>query len=203
MTLALCGATGAVAADLGEAETLFRTGRYDECARLVDQELDGGGWSEPWRHLKIKTALVRGKDAEAVGAVEDALRRFPFSLPLHLLAREVYRFNNREPDAATELDEIERIVAGSPRRYSTPEGLVALGRYFLIRGADARKVLDQCYDIVTKQQPDFVEAHFAMAELALDKDDDALAADTLRKAPRAAALEPHFDYLMARALSSE
>ena len=49
-------------------------------ARLVDQELDNGGWSEPWRHLKIKAALVRGKDTDALNAIEDALRRFPFSL---------------------------------------------------------------------------------------------------------------------------
>ena len=119
------------------------------------------------------------------------------------MAHEVYRFNNREPDARNELDAIERIVSGSPRRYATPEGLVALGRFFLIRGEDARKVLDRCYDIVTKQQPDYIDAHFATAELALEKDDGALAAETLRKAPRAAALEPHFHYLMARALSSE
>ena len=49
-----------------------------------------------------------------------------------------------------------------------------MGRFFLIRGADARKVLDQCYDVVTKQQPDYIEAHFATAELVLAKDDDAL-----------------------------
>jgi uncharacterized protein HemY len=196
-------AAPAGAADLGDAEALYRTGRYDECTRMVDAELENGGWTEPWRVLKIKSALARGKDADALTAVEDALRRFPFSLPLRLMARDVYRFNNRDAEALGELNEIERLVAGSVRRYSTPEGLVALGRFFLIKGADARKVLDQCYDIVTKQQPDFVEAHLATAELALEKDDDALAAETLRKAPKAARLEPHYHYLMARALASE
>ena len=64
-------------------------------------------------------------------------------------------------------------------------------------------MLDQFYDVVTKQQPDFVEAYFATAELALDKEDYALAAETLRKAPKDAAEDPRFHYLLARALSAE
>ena len=47
--------TAAGAADLEEAEKLFRTGRYDECLRVVDEEIGNDGWSEPWRHLKIKS----------------------------------------------------------------------------------------------------------------------------------------------------
>ena len=81
-----------------------------------------------------------------------------------------------------------RLIQGGARRYATAEGLVTIGRFFLLRGTDARKVLDQFYDVVTKQQPDFVDAYFATAELALEKEDYALAAETLRKAPKAAAL---------------
>ena len=80
---------------------------------------------------------------------------------------------------------------------------MTIGRFFLLRGMDARKVLDQFYDVVTKQEPDFVEVYFATAELALDKEDYALAAETLRKAPKDAALDPRFHYLLARALSGE
>lgn len=201
LVLWLVGASMAIAADLEDAEKLFRTGQYDQCLRMVDDELDNGAWSEPWRHLKIRTELVRGKDAEAMAAFEDAMRRFPTSVALHLLGREVYRYNGRDQDAAGELDAIEKLVATAPRRYSNAPGLVALGRFFLIRGADSKKVLDQFYDIVTKQQPEFIDAHLATAELALDKEDYALAADTLRKAPKEAALDPRFHYLLAQALS--
>ena len=45
--------------------------------------------------------------------------------------------------------------------------------------------------------------YFASAELALDKEDYALAADTLRKAPKDAALDPRYHYLLARALSND
>ena len=78
---------------------------------------------------------------------------------------------------------IEARIQSAPSRYATPEGRVLLGRYFLARGADAKKVLDQCYDVAVKQRPDLVEANLAIAELALDKQDGALAATTLAKAP--------------------
>jgi tetratricopeptide (TPR) repeat protein len=190
------------AADLEEAEKLFRTGRYAECARVVDEEIDGAAASEPWHRLKIQTELTRGKDPEAMAALEAALRDFPSSVPLHLLGREVYRQNGRYADAASELGAIERLIQGSPGRYATADGLVGIGRYLLLRGADARKVLDQFYDVVTKQQPAFAEAHFATAEMALDKQDYALAAQTLRKAPKETALDPRFHCLLARALAA-
>ena len=120
-----------------------------------------------------------------------------------LLASQVYRQSGRAPEAAVELDSLARLVQNPPRRGVTPETLVTVGRFYLLRGADAKKVLDQWFDVVTKQVPNFVEVYFATAEMALDKDDYALAAETLRKAPKDAALDPRFHYLMARALSAE
>ena len=53
------------------------------------------------------------------------------------------------------------------------------------------------------KSPDFIEVYFATADMALGKDDYALAAETLRKAPKAAAFDPRFHYLMARALAND
>ena len=167
----------------------------------VDEEIKNNGWNEPWREIQVRTELARGKYAEAIAAAEEGLRRFPASVGLHLLGYEAYRKSGRDQEATGELDAIERLFQGWPRRYATAPGLVTLGRYFLIRGADARKVLDQFYDPVTKQQPDYVGAHLATAELALEKEDFALAADTLRKAPKESAEDPRFHHLMARALA--
>ena len=91
----------------------------------------------------------------------------PASIALRLLGRDIYRENGRDEDAATELNTIERLILSAPYRYATPEGRLSLGRFFLLRGADARKVLDQFYDVATKQQPDLVDAYLATAELAL------------------------------------
>jgi tetratricopeptide (TPR) repeat protein len=198
-------AAGAAAGDLEEAETLYRTGRYDQCAAMAAEEMGnaGGAWTERWRQLEISAKLARGKYDEAMASLESALRRFPASISLRLLGLEVYRYNGRERDAASELEMIERLVVSAPHRYSTPEARVALGRFFLLKGADAKKVLDLFYDVALKQQPDLVEAYLASAELALEKQDYALAAQTLRKAPKSAGLDPQFHSLLARAYSEE
>ena len=193
----------AVAADREEIVKLFRTGRYDDCLRLVDDEIASDGWSETLRHLKIKCQLARGKYPEALATLEEAQARFPASISLHLLGRDVYRLNGNDRDAGAELFTIERLIQSGARRYATPEGFVTVGRVFLIRGTDARKVLDQFYDVVTKQKPDYLDAYYATAELALEKEDYALAAETLRKAPKAASEDPRFHYLLARALAAE
>jgi tetratricopeptide (TPR) repeat protein len=192
-----------VAADLEEAETLFRAGRYDECAQLAAAELKRGAWTERWHHLKIESELARGKSAAALGSLETALRRFPVSVSLRLLGCDVYRSNGRDKDVSTQLNMIERLVTGAPQRYGSPESRVAIGRFLLLRGADARKVLDQFYDVAMKQEPDFVEAYLASAELALDKEDYALAAETLQKAPKDAAESPRYHYLLALAFSAD
>ena len=94
---------------------------------------------------------------------------------------------------------IERQVLSSPRRYATSEGQVALGRFFLLRGADPKKVLDQFYDAVIKRDPDFVDAYSRLgrarprqAGLWARRGDPA-------QAPKEAATDPRFHYLMALA----
>ena len=148
----------AAAAEVEEAQKLFNTGHYDECLRMADEEIGVMGWSEPWRHLKIKSQLATGKYSDAIASVQDAVRRFPASITLRLLGHDVYRLSGRDQEATAELNTIERLVQNGLRRYATEDGFVAVGRYFLLRGIDARKVLDQFYDVVTKQKPEFADA---------------------------------------------
>jgi tetratricopeptide (TPR) repeat protein len=197
------GWAAARAEDLEDAEKLLLTGKYDECAKLAAEEIESNFWGERWAHLKLEADLARGRYAEALRTLEAAERRFPGSVSLHLLGRQVYRFNNRDEAAANEMNALSRLIMAAPERYATPEGRLVLGRFFLLRGADARKVLDQFYDVVTRQNPDFPDAYYATAELALEKQDNALAATTLRKAPRDAADDPRYHYLLARAFSDD
>lgn len=198
---ALAAAPAASAADLEEAEGLFRTGRYDECAALVAEEAAGGGHVPAWSFLKARSELARGKYPEALATLEEGLDRHPSSLALRLLILDAYRYNGRDADAASSLEETERLVLNAPRRFTFAEDRVWLGRLFLLRGADPRKVLDQVYDVATKQHPEDIEAHLAKAEMALDKQDGALAAQTLRAAPPDAAKDPRYHYLTALAFA--
>jgi tetratricopeptide (TPR) repeat protein len=200
------GPTAAVVAsdlDLGDAEQMYRTGHYAECAKMAAGEIVRGLWSERWAHWKIKSERAQGKSAAALATLEDAERRFPASIALRLLGRDLYRESGRDAEAVTELNTIERLILSAPYRYATPEGRLNLGRFFRLRGADARMVLDQFYDVATKEEPGLVDAYLATTELALEKQDNALAAETLQKAPKAATEDPRFHYLLARAFSAD
>ncbi len=128
----------AIAGDLEDAEKLFRTGKYDECVKAVEAGIENDGWNESWRQLKIKTELARGRDKEAIAALEEALIRFPASISLHLLGSQIYRQTGQAGDAALELETITKLFENSPRRYATPDGWVTIGRLFLLRGEDAQ-----------------------------------------------------------------
>jgi tetratricopeptide (TPR) repeat protein len=194
--------TLASAADLAEAEALYRSGKYAECAELAGAEIEARSWREPWRHWKIQAEMAQGKYPEALASLEEAIGKFPSSVPLNLLARDVYLYNDRAPDAVAALEAIDELVIRAPGRFSNAESRVALGRYFLIRAADAKKVLEQFFDFARNQRPEYIEGWLASAELALEKNDDQLAADTLKKAPDEAAADPRFHYLLARAFAN-
>jgi tetratricopeptide (TPR) repeat protein len=201
VALACWHTVAASAADIQELEKLFRTGQYADVVRLAGEEIAGGTWNERYSELKIEAELVQGKYADAKETLEVALGRYRASVALRLLGREVYRYSGAPAEAANQLDFIEQLVLRARDRQISPENLIAIGRFYLLHGIDAKTVLERCYDVVTKERPDFIDAYFATARLALEKEDDALAAETLRKAPKEAALDPQFHYLMACALS--
>ncbi len=186
-------------ADLATAESHLRAGRYDEAAKLAGQETASGSWVERWHLVKVRAELAQGLYSAALGSLEYALRRIPGSLALLLLARDVYHYNGKDAEAVAALDAIEARLEASPSRYSTPEGRVLQGRFYLLRKIDAKRVLDLCYDLALKQRPDLIDAYFATAELALDKQDGALAASTLAKVPKEALEDPRTHYLLALA----
>jgi hypothetical protein len=184
---------------LTEAENHYRAGRYEEAAKLAGQETANGSWIERWHLIKVKSELAQGLYSAAQTSLEDSLRRLPGSVALLLLGRDVYHLNGKDDQAEGVLEVIETRIESAPSRYATPEGKVLLGRFYLLRKVDAKKVLDLCFDLAIKKSPDLVDAYFATAELALDKQDGALAATTLAKAPKAALEDPRTHYLLARA----
>ncbi len=196
-------AWSAGAADSEEAEAHYRAGRYDEAARLAAEESADFPRLERWHLLKVRAEMARGAYAEALASVEDGLRSVPAGAELYLIARDVYRLNGRDDDARAALDAAENLAQIAPGRFASAEGRVALGRVLLARGADAKKVLDLCFDAATRQRPDLLDARLAAAELALDKQDSALAASTLEKAPKAGPADPRLHYLLARAFDDD
>jgi predicted Zn-dependent protease len=193
------GATWGRAADISEAEKLFRAGRYDECLRIAIDELEKDANREAWWILKIRTEVIRGKYEVAGQALEDARTRFPSDLILPLIGYEIYRTSGREKDSQAVVEWIEKEIKDRVRY--TPAERIAIGRFLLARGKDAKEILDQYYSPITKKNPEFLEAYLAVAELALSKNDRAFAAETLQKAPKESNQDPRYHLLLAKAFA--
>lgn len=186
-----------------DAESLFRSGRYTECAQVATQEVEKGIRLEAWRHIRIDAYLALGQYAEAMDAVHEALKSYPRSIRLRLLAYHVYRFNNRQALADSQLATFEQFVRRNPQRYTSTSDRIALGRYFLERGVDARQVLELFLDPAVKASPDSAEAHLTRVRLAIDKYDNGLAAELLSEIPDPVHDDPEFHFLTARAYAND
>ncbi|QDV54641.1 tetratricopeptide repeat protein [Rosistilla oblonga] len=190
------------AADVRDAEQQFRQGEYRQALAAAKAEVDRGVWNERWPRLLIQCQLLLGQYPQARATYEAALQRYSSSIPLRQLGGDVYRFNNDPVRGERELEAILEIVRRSPWRYSDKENLIAIGRYFLHRGEDAKKVLELFYDRVRNTDANFVDAYVASGELALDKHDYAMAAKDLDRAAKMKPDDPQIAFLQFEAWQS-
>jgi tetratricopeptide (TPR) repeat protein len=187
------------AADLAEVTQLFRTGKYAECAAAAEKAVAENDFSENYRVLKIKAEMELGRYSDALKTLDEALKKFPYSLPLHWLGRDVCQFN-RQPERAAKLDlEFTQLIQQSPWRYSDAISQLAMGRFSLVQGVDPKQVLDTIYNVVKKRQPTFAEVFLATGELALDKNDFQLAAEAFQQAIKFDVGDADAHYGLARA----
>lgn len=189
----------AVADELDDARTLFRAGKYAECIEACTAGLEREDWRENWRLLKIQAELETGQYGQARRTLEAALQSFEASIALRLIGRQVYRFNDRPDLGDRLLDEIEKLTQERSFRFTDATNRIALGRFFLLRGADPRQVLETFYDPVRRDRPELIDVHIATGELALEKHDDALAAESFALAAKYTPDDPAVLYRLARA----
>lgn len=193
------GISGLRAAELTTAVELLRTGQYEACARLCQEAIDSGEFSETWRLLKIHAELSQGQYPAARQTLDLALERFGSSVRLRWLGASVCRFVGDEAQAAKFLNDIDQLVAEAAWRYSDPQSRVALGRFYLSRGIDAKQVLAATFSYIKQSQPDYAEAFLAAGQLAIDKHDYALAAEEFQKAVKLDATDPDIHFGLAQA----
>src|SRR4051812_32432927 len=206
LILALAGLTPApttAAAELAEGQKLFRTGEYAQAIDAAAKGIESDPWREGWWVLKIRSELVTGKYAEALQTFEAGQNRHAESIPLRLLGFEALRVNGRQDDAEAALAGIREIAERAPWRYTDATSRVALGRALLQRGGDARQVLELFYDKAKKESPDSAEPYLASGELALEKQDHALAAEAFAEAAKRSPEDPEIYYGLARAFDND
>ncbi|HWB08327.1 MAG TPA: tetratricopeptide repeat protein [Pirellulales bacterium] len=189
------------AADLRQGEKLYRTGQYAESIEFAAKSISGGEATEAFFLLKLKGEMTLGRYADARATLETALGRFPYSAPLHWTGRDVYRFNNLPDRAARLAEAFGQHLRQSAWRYRDAAAEVVVGRFMLSLGVDPKKVLDSLYNDAKRQQPVLVDPWLASGELALEKNDFALAAELFERATKLAPDEPDAQFGLARAFA--
>jgi tetratricopeptide (TPR) repeat protein len=205
LCLAICitCAPRASAAPLADAQKLFKTGDYQECIDAAAKAIEASPWTEDWWLLKIRAELATGQYPEALKTQETAVSRFEGSVALRLLGYDAYRLNGRPDDAEEALAAIRALAEKAPWRFTDAASRVALGRALLRGGADARQVIDLFFDKAKKDNPDSADPYLASGELALDKQDFALAAEAFQNAAKRAPDDPDVYLGLARAYEND
>ncbi|HEX8324693.1 MAG TPA: tetratricopeptide repeat protein [Tepidisphaeraceae bacterium] len=194
---------GVLAAEVRDAQTLFRTGKYNECVDQCRAAIEAGDDVEGWWLLKIRAELASGRYADALKTYEAAITQRPRSIQIRLLGRSVLQWNGRPDEAARVPATIVELVTDVPWRYGGAADRATLGRALLLNREDARRVLEQIYDRAKKAEPDAAEPYLASGDLALEKNDFALAAEAFEAAAQRTPDDPDVYFGLARAYQDD
>jgi tetratricopeptide (TPR) repeat protein len=187
------------AAEMAEVEKDLRAGKYQQVAKLAAEQMAENAASEDWAVLEMEALLAIGRYAEAKAAWDKALLRFPNSLRLRVMGIQIVRMNS-EPARAAELrSEMDQLGGSRPWAYRAPADRVALARAALQLGVDPRRVLENVIDPLKKSDPEFRGAYLATGEIALEKNDYALAAKAFAQAVKKFPDDPDAYFGLARA----
>jgi tetratricopeptide (TPR) repeat protein len=203
MLLLMGFSLAALASDLDDVRMLFLKGDYAECVRQADKALPERDSDEDWRLLQVEALMAQGRYSNALAAVEQGLLRTYGSIRLRLLAYDVCRQNGDPERARRLIDEINTLAAARARwAYQDAPNLVALGRAALVLGAEPRRVLELYFDKAKRADPNSREVYLASGQLALDKDDSALAAKTFSDGVKNFPADPDLQFGLAQAYQS-
>jgi tetratricopeptide (TPR) repeat protein len=201
LMVALVGSSAAGAAELESAAKLFLGGNYSQTIVEANQGMKEAAGRAEWPLLLTRALSQAGRSGEARQTIVKAVERFPLDLALRLEAYETLRNCGATDDAKAQLAELERLARTREWAYRSPADRVALGKVALRIGGDPKRVLELFFDPVRKEKPEFRESYLASGELALEKNDFALAAKTFAAAVRKFPEDPDVWFGLARAYS--
>lgn len=196
-------AAAAAVTELADAEKLFRTGDYEACILACEAAIENRQWSEGWWILKIRSELATGEHEQALKTYRHGVDRHLHSVQMRLIGYDVYRANGDPQWAERALQDVRELVGRDPRRYADVASRVVIGKTLLLSGADARQVLELFYDTAKKLDPASPEPHIASGELALSKQDYALAAESFAEAAKRSPNDPDIHFGLARAFHDD
>lgn len=195
VSLLACSLARAIDAD--EARQKLIAGEYEAVLAAAPKEPEDAAW--PLVQAEALAAL--GRWAEAKDAIEKALERFSNDLELRFALYEATRQTGATDEAKQRLEELDRLAGSREWAYRAPAQRVALGRIAILVGADPKKVLELFYDPTRKEHPEFRGSWIASGDLALEKNDFALASRTFATAAKKFPEDPDVWFGLARAFA--
>jgi tetratricopeptide (TPR) repeat protein len=159
---------------------VLATGRYDDVALICERAIRQGFKSPDWRLMRIQALMNLGREVEARDEVQLAVKTFPGHLTLLMLQHDNARRIGRKDIADEALKAVNDAARAQQPKDRKAADWVALGQAALALGADAKKVIQQYFQVAQKKDAKFEPAYLAEGHLALSKDDAARAADVFR-----------------------
>jgi tetratricopeptide (TPR) repeat protein len=181
----------ASAASVSDVQKLLNTGKYEQAIAACSEAISGFEWDENFWLVKMDAEMATGKYADALKTFENSLQRNSESVRLRIASFDILRANNRPADAQRMLLAIRSLAVSDPYRYSDALSRVALGRALLLAGADAKQVLELFYDSAKKIDPASPQPLIASGQLALEKEDYAVAAEAFQAAAKLSPDDPN------------
>ncbi len=174
--------------DISEARSLFHQGKFSEVIELSKTAIAASSFlSEDWVVLKTEAELAVGDYSAAKATVDRGLEELPYGVRVRWVGARVYDFNNDLVRSGELKTEIDSLWTRSPWRFRNAIDLITIGRFMQARGVDAKRVLDEFYAKARDLNTSIAASYLAIGDLALEKNDYALAATNYAKA---AELEP-------------
>ena len=189
------------AAELDAVRKDLLAGKYAEAVSAAEAAETEDARTEDWPVLRAEGLMATGKYAEACEVISKALERFPYSLRLRLTGYAAFRAKGDVERGRTLKEEMDRFGGQRDWAYREPPDRVALGKAAILLGADPKRVMELFFDPVKKSNPEFPDTYLATGELALVKNDFALAAKSFSAAVKKFPEHPEAHFGLARAFA--
>ena len=190
------------AAELAECRAMMIRGDYQACILATHEAITKNRYGESWPLIKAQSEAAIGQFDASLMTIANGLRRYSWSIRLRWVAREAALRSGRAELADLLLTEIRTLAKQFSWRYTDAEEIVILGLIDQLDGRDAREILDERFEKAKLRSRTSREPWLAIGQLALNKNDDSLAADNFKAALELFPDDPDFTSGLARAIAA-
>ncbi len=174
--IAIALAAPAQATELDDADAALAKGQYQAAITAARSVLKNDAHLE-WHVVLMRGLSATGQRAQAAKEAALLIERYPSGLRALGLAHDAFLAVGDETQARVAAERQRAVMSAPGHKIEDAEELVAAGRAALRAGDEPKTVLSTYFERALQADPGCKAAFLAGGTLALDKHDDALAAE--------------------------